>query len=159
MIRCISLWQPWAELKRRGLKEYETRSWAFPPGPLAIHAARKKFFPFEHRSDFIEQLRLDGVDMQALDYGAVLCIVDVIAAHKTERVRDQLSERERLYGDYDDGRFAMQTRLLRVLDQPFPLIGHQGLFGWAEGDRYLTPTEQISSLPLFGGVGRSEVQP
>jgi hypothetical protein len=41
-IQAITLWQPWASLIARGLKRYETRSWA-PPASLigkrlAIHA-------------------------------------------------------------------------------------------------------------------------
>jgi hypothetical protein len=155
MTRCVSLWQPWAELMRRELKLNETRSWATAPGPLAIQAAKKKFDARDYSPQFVDQLRRDGIDFAKLDYGCVLCIVDVLACRKTETIRDQISERERMYGNYDDGRYAWQTKMLRVFKEPVPLIGHQGLFGWWEGDKYLAgaavpPVPQFG--PLFGGV-------
>jgi ASCH domain len=45
-MRVISLWQPWAELIRRGLKQFETRSWPCETlGQVVIQAAKKKFRP------------------------------------------------------------------------------------------------------------------
>lgn len=43
MVRCISLWQPWAMLAVLGLKKFETRHWPTKfRGRLAIHAAQTK---------------------------------------------------------------------------------------------------------------------
>ncbi len=42
MMKCISLWQPWASLIVIGAKQFETRSWSTSyRGPLLIHAAQK----------------------------------------------------------------------------------------------------------------------
>ena len=41
IIRCISLWQPWASLMARGHKYFETRSWDTKiRGEVWIHAAK-----------------------------------------------------------------------------------------------------------------------
>jgi hypothetical protein len=154
LIRCLSLWQPWATLVWLELKINETRDWATRPGPLAIHAAKKKFNPDDYERAFVAQLEQDGVDWRHLDYGCVLCIVDVLACRKTETVREQISPRERMYGNYGDGRWAWQTKMLRKLEQPIPFLGHQGLFAWPEGDKYVAGLAQPSLNsygPLFQG--------
>ena len=41
-MKALTIWQPWASLIARGVKQYETRSWATKyRGPIAIHAAVK----------------------------------------------------------------------------------------------------------------------
>ena len=41
-MKALTIWQPWASLIARGVKQYETRSWATKyRGPIAIHAAMK----------------------------------------------------------------------------------------------------------------------
>lgn len=53
-MRCISLHQPWASLIALGAKRIETRSWDTSyRGPLAIHAAKKRFGLDSPTADFI----------------------------------------------------------------------------------------------------------
>ena len=41
-MKALTIWQPWASLIARSVKQYETRSWATQyRGPIAIHAAMK----------------------------------------------------------------------------------------------------------------------
>jgi hypothetical protein len=137
-VRVISLWQPWAECIKRGLKLYETRGWTCDyRGTIAIHAAKKKYKCMEYSAEFRRQLLMDSVDEYWLKYGVVLCFVDVIGCHPVEDVRGKLSGRELQYGDYSDGRFAWQLENVRVLPKPIELTGRQGFFHWADGDRLL----------------------
>ena len=138
-MKAISLWQPWAELIRRGLKGYETRSWPMPDclidQPLAIHAAVKTFRSADYEDYFRRQLLMDEVDPFTLKYGCVLCVIHAHRSERTEYRRDMISERERMYGNWEDGRFAWPLLDVRVLAEPVPLKGHQGIFNWPEGDQ------------------------
>lgn len=144
-MNCLSLWQPWAELVRRGLKLNETRGWKMPDAlidkPLAIQAARTIFRPLNWDEEFRKQLLEDGVMAQPLIYGAVLCIVHPQRSIPTVDVRDTLTHRELMYGNYDEfdadtgkRRYATPLEDIRVLPQPVPLIGHQGIFDWPQGE-------------------------
>ncbi|MBI4951264.1 MAG: ASCH domain-containing protein [Myxococcales bacterium] len=68
-MHAISVKQPWAELIARGTKKIEYRSWkvAFR-GPLLIVASKGK-------QD--ERCREEGVDPEAVAYGAAVCVVDL----------------------------------------------------------------------------------
>jgi len=115
-IKALSLWQPWAEAMRRGLKRNETRSWPTSyRGWLAIHAAKR--IP-------------DAVPCAWRDVplGAVVCIVNLVNCVRTEALRNELSEEEESWGDYSNGRWAWCTEDLIALPSPIPLRGHQGLF-------------------------------
>jgi len=137
-MKCISLWQIWAELVRRGLKLNETRSWPMPQSmidqPLAIHAAKVKFDPSDYVEVFSRQLLDDAAMDKPLIYGAVLCVVHPEKSVPTEQIRNGLSRRELLYGNYEDKRFAWPFQDIRVLPRPIPLVGRQGIFDWPEGD-------------------------
>lgn len=146
-MKCLSLWQVWAELVRRGLKLNETRGWPMPESlidkPLAIHAAQKKFNPnaADYPNAFQKQLLDDEVMAQPLLYGYVLCVVHPQKSIPTVKIVDSLSRREFLYGNYsetdiDSGRprFAWPFEDIRVLPKPIALVGHQGIFDWPEGD-------------------------
>jgi hypothetical protein len=100
-MRAISLWQPWAELIARKLKYYETRSFECEPGELAIHAAMKPFRSDAYSREFRTQLLMDEVDPYWLKYGVVLCVVEVLNSRPVEDIRHAISDRERMYGNYD----------------------------------------------------------
>lgn len=131
-MRAISLWQPWAELIARGLKEYETRSFPCQLGTVVIQAAKKKFNSADYGQDLRTQMLMDEVDPFFLKYGAVLCIADIIGCQKTETLREQISKRECTYGDWSDGRYAWRFGNVRRLPEPVELKGHQGWFFWKE---------------------------
>ena len=133
-MRTISLWQPWAELIVRGLKRYETRSWEISyRGVIAIHAAKRKFRSEDMLRESRQQLVVDEVDPFYLKYGCVLGFAEVVDCLPVEQVRDEVLDRELLYGNYDDGRFAWRFERVIALPEPVALSGHQGIFFWREG--------------------------
>lgn len=137
LIKAISLWQPWAEAIRVGAKQIETRSWPTKHrGWLAIHAAKKAI----DRSDqgFVDFAERWVGDLTKLDFGAIVCIAYLTDCRPTEALREEISEEEDLWGNYDDGRWGW------ILDGPvldvnpaIPVVGHQGVFGWAAPEEIL----------------------
>ena len=128
-IKVISLWQPWAEAMRRGVKRNETRHWpTHNRGWLAIHAAKKPIDKTDQ--DFLDFARYWLGDLSKLSFGAIVCIVRLVECVRTETVLETLSEHEELWGNYDENRWAWKTDSLTQLPAPIPLVGHQGLFDW-----------------------------
>ncbi len=136
-MRTITLWQPWATLIALGAKQYETRAWAIGfRGAIAIHAARTgNELLVCQRSPFREALAAAGFTHPSmLPLGAVLCVVDVVDCIRTEQIRDQISDQERAFGNYADGRYAWRLANLRVLAAPIPARGLQGIWDWKMPD-------------------------
>lgn len=129
-MKCLSLWQPWATLIAIGAKQYETRHWSTNyRGPLLIHAAKTEeeagicFTPF-----FREALKAaDYHRFSELPLGQVVAMVELIDVVRVETVRDQLSEAEKAFGNYADGRYAWQLGHISRVENA-PLRGMQGLF-------------------------------
>jgi len=132
-VRAISLWQPWADLVARELKEYETRHWPCQQfGPIAIHAAKRKFRDEEMSREARTQMLMDEVDPFQLKYGVIVCIAEIVSCQSVESIRERLSPRELLYGNYEDGRFAWRIANVQRLKKPIEVTGHQGFFFWKE---------------------------
>jgi hypothetical protein len=144
-MKALTLWQPWASLIALGEKRIETRCWETKyRGELAIHAAAKlppKWLgasrltdPFNGELADVLMCRRDVVDakVRALPYGAVVCIVELVSIEPTEHVREFISERERIFGNYDDGRFAWHMKLIQRFDTPIPAKGNRMLWNWEE---------------------------
>lgn len=124
-MRCLSLHQPHAQAVALSLKPYETRGWYSDyRGPLAIHAAKKKFDHRDYTLDYYQEVarRFRTVDFPlfGLDYGKVLCVVDVVDCVPTAKVRDRIGRYE-FWGDFrdkgDDGkdRYAFKLENIRVI--------------------------------------------
>lgn len=58
--------------------------------------------------------------------GFVLCVVEVVDCQPVDGL--EVSELEKMFGDYSAGRFAWVTRNCRPLKKPVPVVGHQGFF-------------------------------
>ena len=118
-----------------GLKVNETRSWSTSyRGRLAIHAAKTR--EVLNDEDYVDDLlgnagvigpEETAVRSTAWPLGQILAIVTLVDCVPTEKIRDGLSERERVFGNYSDGRFAWVTKDLRKLRSPIPFKGMQGL--------------------------------
>lgn len=132
----LSLWQPWASLIALRLKQYETRSWPAPPiyvgHLLAIHAA-KRWTRAEER--FLDQLRqqvIPSVARQLPLYpplGAVVCVCRLVECIPTDRAVG-LSWLEQTVGNWSPGRYGWKLEVVKVFEQPIPLVGRQGIFRW-----------------------------
>jgi hypothetical protein len=136
-MRAISLWQPWASLMAMGAKRFETRSYptkVFGRGDLAIHAAKKKdtaCLGLCLTEPFKTALLNAGFELIGdLPFGAVVAIGKLVACHRVEDVRGEVSATELAFGDWRDGRFAWEWELTERLETPIPAIGKQGFWFW-----------------------------
>jgi hypothetical protein len=131
-MKALSLTQPWATLVVTGEKEIETRSWRTNHhGIIAIHAS--KGFPAwargeSHYPPFREAIRRHGYDSAPdLPLGAIVGVVTLMGCVKTEALRERLTGKEKLFGDYSDGRFGWYlSDPARV--EPIPCRGALGLW-------------------------------
>lgn len=150
-IRAISLHQPWATLVAIGAKQFETRSWSvcrrLQPGELlAIHATKqpvnKGFASLDliRERETVRVMMRNGYDEETpIPTGKVLCICRYLDCLSTFDKRG-ISEREMLFGDWEDGRFAWQLEVVKRLSRPIRATGRQGLWWWD------VPDELRSSL-------------
>lgn len=124
-MKCLSVWQPWAELIVRGIKDVENRSWATSHrGPVLIHAGRRM------RAGDLDLLAAEhGIELSRADlaFGAVLGVVDLVDC------RSQQSSPWHL-DDYIGWYFTNPRRL----SEPIPCKGQLGLFGIP--DEWLPPS-------------------
>lgn len=138
MIKCISLWQPWASAISLGLKQNETRGRAtFVRGTIGIHAALRwtddehyflcdLIMSFRQVADAFRPFYVDGERGYELPRGRVLCLADLVACLPTEIVGPPALEME--LGNYERGRYVWGLKNVRPLKQPFPCKGKQGFF-------------------------------
>jgi hypothetical protein len=152
-MKALTLWQPWATLVAMEAKRIETRCWSTKyRGELAIHAAAKlppRWLGASSRTDpFRDELadafcvRRDRDDrsgkhvddiLRGLPYGKVLCIVELVdVAEIDDMIRETLNQRERLFGNYEDGRYAWHLEMVEVFEPPIPAKGNRLLWNWSE---------------------------
>ncbi len=139
-IKALSLWQPWADAIRVGVKQIETRSWPTTyRGWLAIHAAKKPIQAAIRES--CEENAAEGFkdfaehwvgDLSKLDFGAIICVVKLSDCRPTEALIEEVEEDEGLWGNYDGGCWGWLLNDGPVIDinPAIPVRGHQGLFDW-----------------------------
>ena len=132
-MKALSLTQPWASAMALGIKQWETRSWPTSyRGLVAIHAS--KGFPAYAK----DHTRFSGRDYDQLPsvgempLGVIVCVGEIVDCQRTEHIRDQLSQEERRWGDYSDGRFAFKFILQRVIEPPVPVRGALGFWNFDE---------------------------
>jgi activating signal cointegrator 1 len=122
-MKAISLWNPWAEAMRRGMKRNETRSWpTLHRGDLVICSAKR---PLDQLG--LAVAREQNIPLPALKFGFALCVVELHTCTPSDFPL-LLSELESALGDYSPRRYVWQTRRLRTLNQPVPVVGRQGLW-------------------------------
>jgi hypothetical protein len=116
------------------MKIYETRGWKTDyRGPLAIHAAKKKFndnnYPRDCYMEACRRLSQAGCPHYALDYGKVLCMVDLVDCIPTEKLIPPQATWG-FWGDFTAGRYAFKLENLRLIPaHQRPLVtGRQGFF-------------------------------
>lgn len=125
-MRAISLWQPYASAIALGHKAIETRSWSTRyRGPLAIHAAQR-FRGDEKR--FAQVERALGRVPARLPLGAIVAVVDLVDVKPTHDLELTISPIERMYGNYEPGRFGWMLENVRALPEPLPYVGRQRFF-------------------------------
>lgn len=132
-MKAITIRQPYAQLIVRGLKRYETRSFATKfRGALAIHAGKT---PVENAlqtmdEKTVQRLRFELGKLEDLPLGAVIGAVFVEDCIQIDAdFRSKLSAEELSVGDFADGRFAwMLSEIPLELSDPIPCAGQQGFW-------------------------------
>lgn len=125
-LRAISLWQPWASAIPLGHKSVETRHWSTRHrGELAIHAAQR--WDREQR-EFAGVERALGRLPGRMPLGAIVAVVDLIDVRPTEELVTIVDAIERLYGNYEPGRFGWVLDRIRPLREPVGCTGRQGFW-------------------------------
>lgn len=118
-LRALSIRQPWAELILRGEKNLEYRSRRMKEmGPLLIHASRTLD---------AENIEKHGLDAEALPFGMLVGIVDVVGCTEVEG---------------EEGLFAYQLAHPRRFKTPLPYSGAAGIFR--------VPSEEVRSAMADG---------
>lgn len=136
-MKALSIWQPWASAIACGAKQIETRGWrTWYRGSLAIHAGK--------RWSVLGASAMRSVGLNPLEIktplGCIVAIADLRDCVPTDRFDDivqnmhhrtprfQLSQEERMLGDFTPGRFGWILANVRPLDTPIHFTGRQGLF-------------------------------
>jgi len=71
-------------------------------------------------------------DRSDLGYGAILAVGNLIDVIPVEECRDDLSEQERLFGNYEDGRYAWFFEEITRFSTPIAVKGNRMLWNWDE---------------------------
>ncbi len=140
MMKCLSLWQPYATAVAMRWKQYETRSWARGyRGPLAIHAAKQDGVATTDITRMAYKLLSQGkavdamvADLPQFPRGAIVAYAEVVSIQPSEFVSKDLALKpdsmELLWGDFGPNRYAWRLDNVRQLEVPIPFRAKQGLF-------------------------------
>lgn len=148
-MKALTLWQPWASLIAMGQKKVETRCWSTDyRGPIAIHSAKRlpsdwlgasrhsQSFQFELREVFATpsfatpSQTLLQAKVERLPRGCVLCVVNLVGIEQTRLVGDEVNQRERIFGNYEEGRYAWFLEMVGRFETPIPAKGNRMLWEW-----------------------------
>jgi activating signal cointegrator 1 len=127
-MKAISLWEPWSTAIAMGYKKVETRHWYTSyRGWLLICSAKnlKAVANFCHlqQEGYFPDLRFSD-----LNFGKAVAVCKLKGCVKmTEEFIDRQTEAERLFGDWQPGRFAWILEDVNAIE-PFPVTGKQGLW-------------------------------
>ena len=154
-MKALSLWQPHAQAIAAGLKPYETRHWPTKyPGPIASHAAKRKFSPAGDDWDIEAMRQLARTGAASLVYGAVVCTAELVDCIRTGDAKG-LSSVESFWGDWSPGRFAFRLENVKPLVDPVFCRGMQGFFEVPKLEPFAAPTQSglfsafdLSEMPL-----------
>lgn len=151
-MKAITIWQPWATLLATGEKKFETRSWATKyRGPIAIHAAtrspKKSFYELDDETCAAIREVVESPFFASLPTGCVLAVAGLVACHEMKEDengnigywRDNhgawefcaISEKEKMFGDWEPGRYAWEFVNMELLDNPIEVKGGQRIWNWS----------------------------
>lgn len=127
-VKAISLWQPWASAMALGLKKIETRHWwTSHRGWTAIHAAKR--WQRDEREISAEFADLYGKpELREPPLGVIVAVGRLVDIKRSESLADTVSDVERAFGNYSNGRFGWLFEDIRPLPEPLPFTGAQGFF-------------------------------
>jgi hypothetical protein len=140
-MKAITIHQPWATLIALGEKEYETRSWPTKyRGPIAIHAGMKlNKEAIQEKVIYMAILEHGHHVMRDMPQGAIVAtavLEDCIKSVETWTDGYVLENGVYVYspeydfGDFTPGRYAWKLSNVKMLPEPIPAKGQQGLWNW-----------------------------
>lgn len=135
-IRCLTLWQPYANCVALGAKQFETRSRATPwRGLLAIHAAKRRMTAEQRDLWRLVVARQHGAGaafcagLCGCVGGAVVALARVASCEvMTPELIAAQTDEEREVGDWQPGRYAWRLEDVHRLSEPLQLKGRQGMW-------------------------------
>lgn len=134
IIRCISLWQPWASLMACAVKRFETRSWPTKiRGEIYIHAAGTLkgiqmvgAGPTWITNSMEEALGPFESWRETLPLGAIVARGELVrCVPAADALREDPGQEP--FGDFTPGRFVHVYQGLRAI-APVPTRGRQGFW-------------------------------
>lgn len=164
-MKALSLWQPWCSLIAFGEKKVETRCWTTKHrGSIAIASTMNGpqiGLGMSRESELFHKFLIRAGEKHGWDHwywpafarygqdkntppeefaaargkGAVLCIADLVAVASTDLVRDDLDEKELVFGNYEEGRYAWFFENVRRLERPLAVKGNRMLWNWNPPER------------------------
>ncbi len=141
-MRALSLIEPWASLVVFGVKKVETRSWGTGHrGRIAIHASMSKeaIKDPDYTLGMFEDAEIAvpaKFPIYRTDYnlGHILGIVDLVGCEAmTPRLIECAPKREKVFGAWQEGRYAWHLSLVRRFAMPVQCKGALGLWEVPEG--------------------------
>ncbi|MED4600107.1 ASCH domain-containing protein [Paenibacillus validus] len=149
-MKAITIHQPWASLIAIGAKRFETRSWKTNyRGPIAIHASKTdphdmiRSLPHDVQramyEQFYDRLGISSGALKRMPTGSIVAtaeLSDCLKSVDTWTDGYELEGRKLIYspeyefGDFTPGRFTWELTNVRMLDDPIPAKGQQGLWNW-----------------------------
>lgn len=144
MMRCITIWQPYASLIIAGTKKIETRSWnTIIRGRIAIHAARKRdsfSLGLMDTPEFQDGLKVYDTSGRgktfitdiADTFGCIVGTVEIVDCRSLVRLAGSKYDtpKERAFGDWREGRWGWILRDPVLFENPVPAKGTLGFWNW-----------------------------
>ena len=139
MTKVITIKQPYAQLVVLGFKQFETRSFKISyRGPLYIHSS-SKFEQGHIEMCFTDPWKECIRTPHELRVGHIIGKVILEDCIPTEQVRETLKgspigERELMFGDYSDGRYAWLLSHAECFKNPVHARGALGIWSYEHTD-------------------------
>lgn len=141
-MKVLTLWNPWAALVAMSAKQVETRTWKTKHrGPIGIHAAKggppfKSLGTPRWRREFRDQASNVGLPPEhwpVQPSGCILATAELVDVREIDNyLRGDLSPQERIFGNYEDGRYAWFLQNITKLREPVYIPGNRLLWEWDE---------------------------
>jgi hypothetical protein len=143
-MKALTIKQPWATLIATGAKRVETRSWSSRyRGLLAVHAGAG--FPKLGQRASLDSAFAIEIANDPLPLGAVIATCRLVSCIPTRGLQQNrviamdpetrcadfvMTDEERNFGDYAEGRWAWLLADVKPLPVPIPARGRLGLWNW-----------------------------
>ncbi len=131
-MKTLTLTQPWATLVAIEAKKIETRSWRTSyRGRIAIHAA--KGFPRSARDFHYAMVAQQfNLPIETVPLGSVIATAWLAQCLPVHCIFEaDLTEQEKAFGDFSEGRYGWFLQDIVVLPEPIPAKGALSLWEWA----------------------------